>query len=84
MIIPYVGNINTLNILIDHVFPNINKYTNNLDFMTKWAILTLRNDYADDINNLLIYQFPWNIIRYYNFNECLDTTKHSVHEDFFK
>ena len=52
--------------------------------MIKWAILTLRNDYADDINNLLIYQFPWNIIRYYNFNECLDTTKHSVHEDFFK
>lgn len=43
MTIPYVENINTLNILIDNVFPNINKYTNKLDFMINKVILTPRN-----------------------------------------
>lgn len=42
MTIPYIENISTLNILIDDVFPNINKYTNNLDFMINKVILTPR------------------------------------------
>lgn len=33
MIIPYIKNTDVLNILINNVFPNINEYSNNLDFM---------------------------------------------------
>lgn len=33
IIISYVKNINIISILIDIVFPNINKYPNNLDLM---------------------------------------------------
>ena len=39
----------------------------------------LRNDYDNDINNL-VYIFPRNITRYYNFNEYLNAI--NVHEDF--
>lgn len=38
MIIPYAENINTLNILIDNTLANINKYTNNFDFMMNRVI----------------------------------------------
>lgn len=71
MIIPYVKNTNVLNILINNVLPNINEYSNNLDFMIDRVISTPRNDYVNDINNLLIYQFPKNITRYYSFDVFL-------------
>ena len=72
MIIPYIENVNRLNLLIDNVIPNIKEYPNNLNAMINRVILTLRNDYVDDINNLLIYQFPRNNMRYYSFDEPLD------------
>ena len=50
--------------------------------MINRIILTLRNDSVDGINNLLIYQFPKNIIRYYNFDESLDATEFIVHKYF--
>ena len=71
-----------LNILIDNVFPNIKKYANNLNVMINRVILTPRNDYIEDINNLLIHQFLENITRYYSFDEPLDATKYNVYEYF--
>ena len=79
---PYIEDANPLNILIDSVFPNIKEYVNNLNVMINRVVLTPRNDNIDDINNLLIHQFPGNITRYYIFDEPLDTTEYIVHKDF--
>ena len=74
MIIPYIENVNRLNLLIDNVFPYIKEHPNNSNAMVNRVILNPRNDYVDDINNLLIYQFPGNITRYYSFDEPLDAS----------
>ena len=68
--------------LINSVFPNILQYATNLDTMIDRVILTLRNNYVDDINNLLIHRFTGDIIRYYSFDEPLDAIEYTVHEDF--
>ena len=60
--------------MINNVFPNIKEYPNNLNVKINRVILTPRNDYVDDINNLLIYQFLENIKRYCSFDELLDAT----------
>ena len=82
MTIPYIENADTLKILIDYVFLDIKQYSNNLDTMINRVILTLRNDHVDDINNLVIHQFLGNATTYYSFDEPLDTTKYTIHEDF--
>ena len=40
--------------------------------MTNRAILTPKNNYVDQINNLLIHQFLGDPIKYYSFDEILD------------
>ena len=79
MIIPYIEDDDTLKILI---FLKIKQYPNNLDTMINRVILTPRNDYVDDINNLMIHQFLGNATTYYNFDEPLDTFEYTVYEDF--
>lgn len=61
MIIPYIDDMTSLNGLIAIVFLDINEYPNNLDSMINRAILTPKNDCIDEINNLLINQFPGEI-----------------------
>lgn len=50
--------------------------------MANHAILTLKNDYLDDVNNILIDPFIGDLMRYYSFDECLDKDEKDVHEDF--
>ena len=58
MIIPYIEKKkDLLNMLINSVFPNIPQYATNLDTMINQVILTPRNDYVDDRNNLLIHHY---------------------------
>ena len=52
IIIPYIENVNPLNILIDDVFPNIKEYPHNLDNIIHQVILTPRNDYVDEAKGL--------------------------------
>ena len=82
MIIPYEDDILSLQNLIKSVFPNINNYGNNLHFMINRAMLTPKNDHADEINNLLIQQFLGDPVKYYSFDETLDTKEQYFQEDF--
>ncbi|KAL5582135.1 hypothetical protein UlMin_014577 [Ulmus minor] len=82
MIIPYKDNNISLQKLIKVVFPNIEDYPKNLHFMVNRAILTPKNDYVDEINNLLMNLFLSDSIKYYSFDETLDNTEQSFQEDF--
>ncbi|KAL5575313.1 hypothetical protein UlMin_017012 [Ulmus minor] len=82
MIIPYEDDNISLQKLIKVVFPNIEDYPKNLHFMVNRAILTPKNDYVDEINNLLMNLFPGDSIKYYSFDETLDNTEQSFQEDF--
>ena len=82
MIIPYEDDNISLQKLIKVVFPNIEDYPKNLHFMVNRAILTPKNDYVDEINNLLMNLFPGDSIKYYSFDKTLDNTEQSFQEEF--
>ena len=50
--------------------------------MLNRAVLTTKNDFVDEINNLLIAKFLGNDIKYISFDETIDQAKQSEHEDF--
>ncbi|KAL5568508.1 hypothetical protein UlMin_025083 [Ulmus minor] len=50
--------------------------------MVNRAILTPKNDYVDEINNILINQFPGNPVTYYSFDETRDKNEQCFQEDF--
>ncbi|KAL5555788.1 hypothetical protein UlMin_038024 [Ulmus minor] len=82
IMIPYEVDTTSLEKMITTVFPNIHNYPNNTHFMVNRAILTPKNDYVDEINNILINQFPGNPITYYSFDETPDKNKQCFQEDF--
>ena len=49
--------------------------------MINRAILTSNNDYAEDINNLLIHQFLSDPTKYCSF-ETIDKNEQRIQEDF--
>ena len=61
-----------LNELIDNVFPKLETYAENIDLMASRVILTPRNDYVDDVNNILVDRFSGDPMIYYSFDECID------------
>ena len=50
--------------------------------MVNRAILTPKNNYVDQINNLLIETFPGQATKYYSFDETLDRNEQCFQEDF--
>ena len=47
MVIPYVDEKTSLNLLTDHVFPNLCTFATNPESMIHQSILTPKNDYID-------------------------------------
>lgn len=82
MVIPYVDDTFSLNQLIDVVFPDVNDYPKNLQSMINHVILTPKNDYVHQINDLLMQRFPGELRKYYSFDEVLDRTEQILQEDF--
>jgi hypothetical protein len=82
IIIPFQDEMTSLKLLIHNVFPNIEKYADNLHTMTNRVILTPRNDCVDHINKILLEQIPGEIFTYYSFDEAIDQSEHNLQEDF--
>ena len=82
MVISNVDDDAGLDELINCVFPRLQSYAENIDFMTNRAILTPRNDYVDDINNQLIDRFFGDLVTYYSFDECINKYQNDVHGEF--
>ncbi|XP_042963997.1 uncharacterized protein LOC122297994 [Carya illinoinensis] len=61
MLIPYQNDTASLDQLLDAVFNDISKYSVNISSMMNRAILTPKNSYVHEINNLLIQRFPGDI-----------------------
>ncbi|KAG5590241.1 hypothetical protein H5410_040755 [Solanum commersonii] len=80
----------SLNILFKVVYPNIYIYiyiyiyifASNISFNTSHVILTTKNDFVDEINDMLIMQSPSNPKVYIDTDETLDPKDRSEYEDF--
>ncbi|KAG7958763.1 hypothetical protein I3843_10G033700, partial [Carya illinoinensis] len=82
MLIQYNNDVESLNSLLEAIFEDISNYSNNLIEMTNRAILTPKNHSVDEINAIIIEKFPGDMVRYYSFEETIDTYEQGVMEDF--
>nr|XP_016443959.1 PREDICTED: uncharacterized protein LOC107769265 [Nicotiana tabacum] len=58
LIIPYTSEKESLNLLFRVTYPHLYKCHSNASFITSRAILTTKNDFVDEINDMLLAQFP--------------------------
>ncbi|XP_022851655.1 uncharacterized protein LOC111373369 [Olea europaea var. sylvestris] len=82
IILPFEDEITSLKILIHHVFPNKQAYVDNLHNMINRVILTPTNECVDYINKILLEQILGDFSTYYSFDEAIDKSEQSLHEDF--
>ncbi|KAM6551270.1 hypothetical protein CsatB_001078 [Cannabis sativa] len=82
LLIPYVEEKISVDQLIEDVFNNLIDFSNNISTMMNRAILTLKNDFVDEINTLLINRFSGEAQRYYSYDETIDVSEQPVMEDF--
>jgi ATP-dependent DNA helicase PIF1 len=70
--VPYMGNGNELETLIDYIFPSLNENLSNQNYITSRAILSTRNDWVDMINMKMIGRFQGEEIVYHSFDSAVD------------
>ncbi|XP_023755326.1 uncharacterized protein LOC111903804 [Lactuca sativa] len=72
MVIPFIEKENSLHALIDAIFPSFEINRSEPDYIISRAILSTRNDSADEINDYLIGRFHDEERIYYSFDEVVD------------
>ncbi|CAG8660684.1 35358_t:CDS:2 [Gigaspora margarita] len=68
IVIYWQDNNESLQTLINSIYPNIHKNAYNSIYITNCAILTTRNDYVEHINKEIIKQFSGDSITYYSYD----------------
>ncbi|XP_075497638.1 uncharacterized protein LOC142537814 [Primulina tabacum] len=81
--IPFSDDRASLNTLIDMVFPNINDSDLDFSSFVKRAIITTRNEFFHEINDVLINKFPGEETTYYNCDENTSDCVIPDQEDLF-
>lgn len=82
MIIPYKDDISSKFQLVNCVFPNLILNEHNAHFMTNRTILTTKNEFVDELNQILIERFPGDSIEYYIFYYAIDEKPESTRRIF--
>lgn len=71
-----------LDLLIEFVFPTISTDHLNLLSLTDSAILTLKNQAVDEINEIIASKFPGEEYKYLSIDQTADTTQQGLYIDF--
>ncbi|KAL4559204.1 hypothetical protein LXL04_031338 [Taraxacum kok-saghyz] len=82
MLVQNTPEIDSLNVLIECVYPDIYRALNNVPSNLNRAILTTKNIFVDEINDILIQKFPGEEIEYISADETLDPNDQAHYEDF--
>ncbi|XP_027174539.1 ATP-dependent DNA helicase PIF1-like [Coffea eugenioides] len=82
MLIPFIDDKTSLDLLINTVYPSLPDFLNNSSVVTNRAILSTTNDTVHDVNQILIERFPGQETKYISFDQTLDSTKQANHGDF--
>lgn len=82
MLIETDSDIDPLNALIESVYPNIELESLVATGALNRAILTTKNAFVDEINDILIAKFPGEEIEYVSFDETIDPNDQTQYEDF--
>ncbi|KAG5580030.1 hypothetical protein H5410_050657 [Solanum commersonii] len=81
-IIPYTIEIESLNQLFRATYPNISTFFSDLSSITSRVILTTKNDFVNEINDMLIQQLSNDAKIYTAIDETLEAADQCQFEDF--
>ncbi|KAK3139209.1 hypothetical protein QOZ80_5AG0379610 [Eleusine coracana subsp. coracana] len=73
---------NSINELIDRIFPDLYNNASCTEYMSERGILCMRNDYVDGINARMIGRFPGEEKVFYSFDAVEDDSKNNYPQDF--
>ncbi|XP_059285179.1 uncharacterized protein LOC132038543 [Lycium ferocissimum] len=82
LIIPFTSEQESLQLLFRVTYPNLHVHHSDASFITSRAVLTTKNDFVDEINNMLITQYPTPSKIYLAIDETIDPKDQSEYEDF--
>ncbi|KAG5609537.1 hypothetical protein H5410_020818 [Solanum commersonii] len=82
LIIPFTFEKESLNLLFRNTYPDLYTCCKKTSFITSRAILTTKNDFVDEINDMLISQFPNTKKVFIAIDETIDPNDQSEYEDF--
>ncbi|KAM3320556.1 hypothetical protein P3S67_007757 [Capsicum chacoense] len=66
--------------LLDQIFPSLDKNATCVKYMTERAILASRNEYFDQLNEMLIFKFPDESRMFLSFDSAEDDTNNYYQE----
>ncbi|KAJ1693995.1 hypothetical protein LUZ63_010693 [Rhynchospora breviuscula] len=78
MIIPYTTEEESINELIETVFPSLNENDHRTYYIASQAILSTKNEYVDKLNQHMIESYPGEELIYYS----IDTTEDDAHGNY--
>jgi ATP-dependent DNA helicase PIF1 len=73
---------NTIDRLIDYVFPDLSNNACSTQYMCERRILCMRNDYVDEINARMIDRFVGKATVFYSFDSVDDDERNNYPQDF--
>ncbi|KAG5611758.1 hypothetical protein H5410_023039 [Solanum commersonii] len=81
-IIPFTHEIESLNLLFNITYLDLHTFYSNPSFITSRIILTIKYDFVDKINDMLIHRFPDDATVYTTINETIEPNDQCQFEDF--
>ena len=75
LLILYADCNTSINMLIDVVFDDLKNNYQSPDYLMTRGILASKNEYVDDINQILIHQFSKRPMVYYSFDSAVDSAR---------
>ena len=80
IVIPYGDSEDSVNELIDHVFPSLHdeKKASFVAYMSTQAILSTKNDYVDTLNANMIHKLSGQTKVYYSFDSVDDDPHNTI------
>jgi ATP-dependent DNA helicase PIF1 len=82
IVISYTNSKASIIKLINDVFPSLNQNGRSSSYISSRAILSTKNEYVDELNAMLIDQFPGEEKIYYSFDSAVDDTHNHYPSEF--
>ncbi|KAJ1684991.1 hypothetical protein LUZ63_016381 [Rhynchospora breviuscula] len=82
MIIPYTTEEESVNELIETVFPSLNENGHRTDYIASRAILSTKNEYVDKLNKHMIESYPGEELIYHSIDTAVDDARGNYPSEF--
>ncbi|XP_060182827.1 ATP-dependent DNA helicase pfh1-like [Lycium barbarum] len=81
-LISFTNEKDSLNILFKTVYPNLEMLMSDTSSVTSRVILTTKNDFVNEINQMFIDEFPTTVVTFIGIDETIEPKDQNQFEDF--